>query len=171
MPPQHNNLSPLRPTATTTNDTNDERPGPTATPNNIRISSKTKLHAAFQVMADVAAVVAAAAGSRGIGIGGNLVSLGCGVAWCGVAGLGGGDPVVSRVHVLGGRWGGTGEEWFENSTFSSWSLPPPPPPPIPNPALYDADHLSPFRPSFSSPCLVLVPVSSSVDAPPPPRPY
>jgi hypothetical protein len=89
------------------------------------------------VMADVAAVVAAAAGSRGIGIGGNLVSLGCGVVWCGVVwpGWEGRDPVVSRVHVLGGRWGGTGEEWFENSTFSSWSLPPPPPPPHPQPGI------------------------------------
>lgn len=108
MPPQHN-LSPLRPTATTTNDTNDERPGPTATPNNIRISSKTKLHAAFQVMADVAAVVAAAAGSRGIGIGGNLVSLGCGVVWCGVAGLGGeGSGRFARPRPRGamGRDGG-----------------------------------------------------------------
>jgi hypothetical protein len=35
---------------------------------------KTKLNAAFQIMTDVAAVVAAAAGSRGIGFQGKLVS-------------------------------------------------------------------------------------------------
>ena len=135
-------------------------------------------------MADVAAVVAAAAGSRGIGIGGNLVSLRsrvwCGLVvvwwwriierWCALvpgcrAGRGEGSGRLARPRPSGAIWGGAGEEWFENSIFSSWSLPPHP---HPQPGIiYDADHYSsPFRPSFSSPCLVLVPpASSSVDAP------
>ena len=43
----------------------------------IDIYPKTRFQTAFQIMTDVAAVVAAAAGSRGIGFQGNLVSSIC----------------------------------------------------------------------------------------------
>lgn len=94
----------------------------------------------------------------------------CGVVWCGRAGRGGIRSFRASTSS-GGDGAGRGRSGLRIRHFRLGLSPPLPPPPIPNPALYDADHLSPFRPSFSSPCLVLVPASSSVDAPLPPRPY